>query len=144
MYYVSNSLLNPQVYSYIIISLGNDRFLFVYCIPSFISVLFVHLTSLWNYSNKHHLDSIHSKDHSRQGQLNLADALGMIHIWRPWKLSNFQDPPTSLSFYVQYSSTPLTLDIQFQTNPPLQIIINQLKQNIIQGWLLYVTRSFLR
>ena len=20
-------------------------------------------------------------------------ALGMIHIWRPWKLSNFQDPP---------------------------------------------------
>ena len=28
--------------------------------------------------------------------------------------------------------------------PPLQIITNQLKDNIIQGWLLYVIRSFLQ
>ena len=58
---------------------------------------------------------------------------GTIHIWRPWKLSNFQDPPPSLSTYVQNSSTPLTLDVQFQTNPPpplthLQMITNQLKK----------------
>ena len=64
------------------------------------------------------------------------------HIWRPWKLSNFQDPPTTLSIYVQNSSTPLTLDVQFQTTPPLQMITNQLKENIIQDWLLYVIRSF--
>ena len=43
----------------------------------------------------------------------------MIHIWRPWKLSNFQDPPPHLSIYVQNSSTPLTLDVQFQTTPLL-------------------------
>ena len=75
--------------------------------------------------------------------------LGTIHIWRPWELSNFQDPPPSLSSYVQYSSIPLTLDVQFQTNPlslslSLQMIINQLKESIIQGWLWYVIRSFLQ
>ena len=32
--------------AYIIISLGSDSFLFVYCNPYFILVLFVHLTSL--------------------------------------------------------------------------------------------------
>ena len=63
--------------------------------------------------------------------------LGMIHIWRPWKLSNFQDPPPPLSINVQNSSIPLTLDVQFQTNPlPVQMITNQLKENVIQGWLL--------
>ena len=30
----------------------------------------------------------------------------------------------------------------FKWSPPLQIITNQLKENIIQGWLLYVIRSF--
>ena len=44
--------------------------------------------------------------------------LGMIHIWRPWKLPNFQDHPPPLSIYVQISSNPLTLDVQFQTNLP--------------------------
>ena len=45
-----------------------------------------------------------------QGNLEVfwVFSLGMIHIWGPWKLS----------IYVQYSSTPLTLDIQFQANPP--------------------------
>ena len=42
---------------------------------------------------------------------------GMAHIWRPWKLSNFQDRHL-LSIYVQNSSTPLTLDIQCLTKPP--------------------------
>ena len=40
----------------------------------------------------------------------------MIYIPRPWKLSIFQDPPLPLSIYFQNSSTPLTLDVQFQTN----------------------------
>ena len=70
----------------------------------------------------------------------------MIHIWRPRKLSNFQDTPPPLSIYAQNSSIPLTLDVRFQTNlpPPLQMITNQnqLKENIIQGWLLRVIRSF--
>ena len=68
----------------------------------------------------------------------------MIHIWRPWKLSNFQDPPPLLSIYVQNSPTPLTLDAQFQVNLPLQMITNQLKGNIIQGWLLYDIMSFIQ
>ena len=45
-----------------------------------------------------------------------VSGLEMIHIRRPWKLSNFQDPPLTLSIYVQNSSTPLPLDVQFQTN----------------------------
>ena len=71
-------------------------------------------------------------------------SLGMIHIRRPWKLANFQEPPLPLSIYVQNSSTPLTLEVQFQTKPPLQLINNQLKENIIQVWLLYVIRFFLQ
>ena len=49
MYYVCSSLLSQQVYTvsvYIIISPGSDSFLFVYCYPSFFSVLYVDLTSL--------------------------------------------------------------------------------------------------
>ena len=60
-------------------------------------------------------------------------------IWHPWKLFNFQYPHSPLSIYVQNSSTLLTLDVQFQTNPiPLQMITNQLKENTIQGWLFRV------
>ena len=46
----------------------------------------------------------------------------------------------------QNSSTFLTLDVQFQTNPPpLFPNDNQpIKKSIIQGWLLYVIRSFLQ
>ena len=52
------------------------------------------------------------------------------------KISNFQDAKPPLSIYIQNSFTPLTLDVQFQTNlppslPP-QMITNQLKENIIQ------------
>ena len=49
----------------------------------------------------------------------------MIHIWRPWKVSNFQDSPPPLSIYVQNYLTPLTLDVQFQTilPPLLQMIL---------------------
>ena len=39
----------------------------------------------------------------------------------------FKTPPTPLSIYVQNSSTPLTLDVQFQTNLPCPND-NQLKQ----------------
>ena len=58
----------------------------------------------------------------------------------------FRIPHPPLSIYVQNSSTPLTLDVQCQTNRHLsvQMITNQLKKNIIQVWLLYVIRSFLR
>ena len=60
-------------------------------------------------------------------------------------LSNFQDPPPHLPSFVQTFSTPLTLDFQFQRKPlPLQMITNQLKENIIQGWLLYIIRFFLQ
>ena len=55
------------------------------------------------------------------------------------KIVQFSRPSTLLSIYVQNYSTPLTLDVQCQTPPlPLQMITNQLKENIIQGWLLYM------
>ena len=49
-----------------------------------------------------------------------------------------------LSIYVQNSSTPLTMDVQFQTNSLLQIITHQLNEHIIQIQLLYVIGSFLQ
>ena len=69
---------------------------------------------------------------------------GVILLWRQWKLSSL--PSSPLSIYVQSFSTPLTNFIRtlpFSHNP-LQIITNQLKENIIQGWLFYVIRSFLQ
>ena len=42
--------------------------------------------------------------------------LGMIYIWRPWKLSSYQDPHP-LSIYLPTSSIPLTLDVQFRMTP---------------------------
>ena len=60
------------------------------------------------------------------------------------KIFQFSRHPTSLSIYLQNFFTPLPLDVQLQMIPPLQMIINQLKENIIQGWLLYVIRSFLQ
>ena len=36
-------------------------------------------------------------------------------------------PPPPLSNYVQNSSNPLTLIVQFETSPPLLMITNQLK-----------------
>ena len=42
---------------------------------------------------------------------------GMIHIRRPCKFSNFQDPSSPISIYVQCSSTPLTLDVYFKRTP---------------------------
>ena len=60
------------------------------------------------------------------------------------KIIQFSRIPSPLAIYVQSSSTLLTLDVQFQTNTPsLQMVTNQWKENIIQGWLLYVIRSFL-
>ena len=67
----------------------------------------------------------------------------MIHIWRQWKLSSFQDPPLPCPATSKIRR-PLTLDVQFQTSlVPLQMITNQQIENIIQGCLLYVIRSFL-
>ena len=61
------------------------------------------------------------------------------------KIVHFSRPITPLSIYAQNSSTSLSLNIQFQTlPPPLQMITNQLKENTIQGWLLYVIRSFIQ
>ena len=59
----------------------------------------------------------HTKNHLKLHHSFFRSALGMIHIWRPWKLSNFQDPLPHLSIYVQTSSTALTLDVQFQITP---------------------------
>ena len=63
-------------------------------------------------------------------------------------MSSFQDPSLPLSSYVLNFYTRLTLDIQFQTNTPPSPNDNQItnhwKENIIQGWLLYIIRTFLQ
>ena len=74
---------------------------------------------------------------------NIRDDTHMTSL----KIVQISRLPTRLSIYVQTSATSLTLDVQFQMNPPfppLQMITNQLKYNIIQVWLLYVIKSFLQ
>ena len=62
-----------------------------------------------------------------------------MHIWSPRKLSNFQEPwPNSKLI------PPPWRPISNDPPPFLQMITNQLKENIIQRWLLYVTKSFLQ
>ena len=66
----------------------------------------------------------------------------MIHIWRPRKLFKFQDPPPSLSIYVQNSSTP-RLDLGRPiSNRPCSLNHNQSIKRKIQEWLFYVIRPF--
>ena len=59
------------------------------------------------------------------------------------KIVLFSRPPAPLVHLHQTFFYPIKLwrPIPNET-PPLQMINNQLKENIIQGWLLYVTRSF--
>ena len=61
------------------------------------------------------------------------------------KTLQFLRSPPPLSIYVQNASTSFTYEFQFQTksSPPLQMITNQLKENIIQRSLSYVIRIFL-
>ena len=55
------------------------------------------------------------------------------------RIVQFQDPSPPLSIYVQNFSTPMSLDVQFQTKRfSMQVITNQLKEYMIQGWLSYV------
>ena len=70
--------------------------------------------------------------------------LGMIHMWWPWKLSNFQDPPPHLSIYVQNSFTPVTLDVQFQMNPLSPNDNQSIKRTHNPRMTIYVVRSFLQ
>ena len=72
--------------------------------------------------------------------------IGMIHIWRPWKLSSFQDRPHPSPFTSKILSPPWFWTSNFKRTPlPSHwMISNQLKENIIQGRLLYVIRSFLQ
>ena len=65
------------------------------------------------------------------------------------KCSIFETPHPPFVQLQQKFFHHMTLDVQLQTKPPspsspLQMITNQLKGNIILGWLLYVIRSFLQ
>ena len=71
----------------------------------------------------------------------------MIHIWPPWKLSNFQAPHPHCPSASEILPPPRPWTSNFKRIPhlpPFHMITNQLKENIIQGWLLYVIRSFLQ
>ena len=62
------------------------------------------------------------------------------------KIPQFSRPPTPLPIYVQYSSTHLNLDVQFQTNPPpLSLDDNQpTERKHNSRMIIYVIRSFLQ
>ena len=73
--------------------------------------------------------------------LNLMQ--GMIHIWRPWKLSNFQDLPLPCSSTSKFLQSPWRWTSKFkQTSPLRSPNDNSLKENIIQRGPLYVSRCF--
>ena len=58
------------------------------------------------------------------------------------KIFQLSRPPLSSSKLLP----PLDLEppVSNEPSPPLQMIANQLKEKIIQGWLSYVIRSFLQ
>ena len=69
-----------------------------------------------------------------------------IHIWRPRKLSNFQDPPLALAT-LKIIRPPWPWTSNFKRPPPHPPSPNDnqsIKENIIQAWLLYIMRSFLQ
>ena len=68
----------------------------------------------------------------------------MIHILCPWKLSNFQDLSLPCPSTSKILPPPWPWMSNFKWTPSLQVIISQLKENIIQEWLLDVIRSFLQ
>ena len=60
------------------------------------------------------------------------------------KIVQFSRPPTPLvHLRPKFFHPPWPWTSNFKWTPPLQMMTNQLKENIIQGWLLYVIRSFL-
>ena len=67
-----------------------------------------------------------------------------MHIWRPWKLYIFKTSQPPWPSTCKSLSPPWPWTSNFKWIPPLQLITNQLKENIIQGWLLYIIRSFLQ
>ena len=99
-----------------------------------------HLRNIWS--------SVHEKIKKYWGwveRIFLLIKKGMTHIWRPWKLSNFQVPPPPCQFTSKIFPLPWSWTSNFKwTHPPLQMKTNRLKENIIEGWLLCVIGSFLQ
>ena len=64
--------------------------------------------------------------------------LGIIHIWCPWRFSNFQDlPPRLVYLHPKFlQSLDLGRPISNEPSPRLQLITNLLKEDIIQRLLL--------
>ena len=70
--------------------------------------------------------------------------IGMIHIWRTWILSNFHNPHPSCPSTSKILP-PLNLGRPISNEPSPSLNDSQsVKKNIIQRWLLYVNRSFLK
>ena len=84
------------------------------------------------------LDKVACHRHLIPATDNYPIILGMIHIWHPWELSIFQDPhlPCPAMSKILSPPWPWTSNFKQTLSPyPLQMITNQLKENIIQGWL---------
>ena len=60
------------------------------------------------------------------------------------KIFHFSRPPTPFVHLRPKFFHPFDLGRPISNDSPLQMITNQLKEKIIQGWLLYVIRSFLQ
>ena len=58
------------------------------------------------------------------------------------KIVQFSSPSTTMSTTSISLPPPWSWTSNYKRNPPIQIITNQLKENIIQGWLLHDIRFF--
>ena len=80
-----------------------------------------------------------------QKWLNKYDNIGDDIYMTSMKILQFSIPYTPLVHLCPKFSHPLDLWRPILNGlPPLQMMTNQLKENIIQGWLSYVIRSFLQ
>ena len=88
--------------------------------------------------NKYAVDTelVKKKQIEKHKQNQLANT-NQGKVFTPWKLSNFQDPsPPLSSYFKRYSTQPLTLDVQFQTNSPLSLsLLLSLSKNITKCFL---------
>ena len=68
----------------------------------------------------------------------------MINIWRPWKLSNFKSPHVPCPSTSNILPPPWPWTSSFKRTSALQMIINQLKGNIIKGCLFLLSSPSFR
>ena len=101
------------------------------------------LISIVNASNHTKFASLSNQKCMIQPTFNHLHLRDNTHM-TSMKIVQFSRSPTPFVHLRPKFFHSLDLGCPISRNPPLQMIINQLKENTIQVWLLYVIRSFLR